>query len=192
MQTTFIPLIRFILLMVLSLSTAHAQFFTDKAPVLLPEDEAFTVSTYIDGQQLHVNWSIADDYYMYRDQFRVETTHPDIVIGKPIYPQGDIEDDPEFGQVEVYFYNTQYTVPIEVNFTGDAQEVEFVLKGQGCNKPVGVCYPPQTRTLIQTVAASSDASVNNDSPTPTSLDQQLTGTDQPSSSRRKIILGDIF
>ena len=119
-------------------STVNAQFFSNKTQELLPEDQAFQVVTTIDGNTVRVNWVIAQGYYMYREQFRIESSNPNITIGELIIPQGSIENDPEFGEVEVYFFNADISAPIQ----GPAGEIELIIKGQGCNKPVGVCYPP--------------------------------------------------
>lgn len=137
-----VPILTFVLLS-LFFAQAQAQFFNKKEPVLLPEDQAFDVIANVQDGVLFVNWSIAQDYYMYRDQFRIESDNPQVTIGEVAYPQGKIEDDPEFGKVEVYFYNVEYTAPIN----GPLTSVELILRGQGCNKPVGVCYPPQTRRV---------------------------------------------
>jgi len=133
----------------LVLTPTQAQFFGNKTKTLLPEEQAFGVTATVVEGNLIVNWSIAQDYYMYRDQFRIQSTNPNVTIGEVTYPQGEIEDDPEFGQVEVYFYNVELSAPI----SGSQAEVEITLLGQGCNKPVGVCYPPQTRVLNVTLDA---------------------------------------
>jgi len=131
---------------------AQAQFFNKKQPVLLPEEQAFDAIANVSDGVLSVNWSIADDYYMYRDQFRIESDNPDVTIGEITFPKGEIEDDPEFGVVEVYFYNVEFTAPI----SGPLQSVELTLRGQGCNKPVGVCYPPQARRVSVIIDKSSE------------------------------------
>ena len=123
--------------------SAQAQFFNNKQQVLLPEDQAFKVIAKIKDGVVSVNWSIEKDYYMYRDQFRIESDDPQVTIGAATFPKGEIEDDPEFGRVEVYYYNVEITAPI----TSATKNVELILRGQGCNKPVGVCYPPQTRRV---------------------------------------------
>ena len=54
-------------------SPANAQFFSKKTQDLLPEEQAFSVTAVIsDSGLIKVNWSIADDYYMYRDRFSIE------------------------------------------------------------------------------------------------------------------------
>ena len=104
-----------ILLLVLAclvLTPAQAQIFGQKTKALLPEEQAFGVTAQVVDGRLVVNWSVAQDYYMYRDQFRIQTTDSSVTIGDIAFPQGEIEDDPEFGKVEVYFYNVQLSAPI--------------------------------------------------------------------------------
>ncbi len=156
-------LIRLASLLLLTLAlTANAQFWSKKQDTLLPGEEAFAVTAQIVGQQLKVYWTIASDYYMYRDQFSISSTNPEVQFGELVFPEGVVEDDPEFGEVVVYFYNAELSAPI-VNFPGTGSQIELVIKAQGCNKPVGVCYPPQTRTLMvdfDPVAASSAAPIS--------------------------------
>ena len=123
-----------------------AQFWSDKQPELLPEDQAFSVTAKIQNNQLKVNWSIANDYYMYRDNYRVEVLSNDVSIGAIQFPQGVIEDDEVFGEVEVYFYNAELIANLTRN-NNFSQNIEVKLLGQGCNKPVGVCYPPMERVI---------------------------------------------
>jgi len=146
----------------LILAPTQAQLFGGKQ-ALLPEEQAFGVTARVDNGKIIVNWSIAQDYYMYRDQFRIQSTDPNVTIGDINFPKGQIEDDPEFGPVEVYFFNAELSAPIQ----GSQAQVEISLLGQGCNKPVGVCYPPQTRkvkvTLDETaLSASQQIDTSND------------------------------
>jgi len=127
-------------------SNAHAQFWGKKKVDLLPETEAFGLTAFVDDTNLRIQWSIAEDYYMYREQFGVSSKTPNLKLGTAIYPEGVIEQDPEFGEVEVYFYNVEIVVPI-VSLPSSGSELELEVLGQGCNKPVGVCYPPQIRKI---------------------------------------------
>jgi len=144
-------------------SLAQAQFFSKKTRDLLPEDEAFAVTAMVEDGLLRVNWSIAQDYYMYRDQFSISSNTAGVTIGEITFPSGKIEEDPEFGQVEVYFFNVELTAPIETA----TSEVQLLVRGQGCNKPVGVCYPPQARTIdvsVDTSSSSANAIALNSTP----------------------------
>ena len=170
-----------ILLLVLAclvLTPAQAQIFGQKTKALLPEEQAFGVTAQVVDGRLVVNWSVAQDYYMYRDQFRIQTTDSSVTIGDIAFPQGEIEDDPEFGKVEVYFYNVQLSAPI----SGTSKQVEVQLLGQGCNKPVGICYPPQTRTVaveldaVALQAGSKDSKAVTDKNTFDSASNNNSGT----------------
>jgi len=149
----------------LSLSTiANAQFWSQKANPLLPEDQAFSVTALIDDSGLlRVHWSIADDYYMYRDQFSVQTDSAGVSIGDISFPEGVVEDDPEFGEVTVYFYNAELTGALTTS--NPAGPINLILKGQGCNKPVGVCYPPMVRTVSVDLSNTALTAINSRSAT---------------------------
>lgn len=171
------------LLALVIIAPAQAQFFSEKTVELLPEEQAFGVTAFVnDAGVLKVNWSIADNYYMYKDQFHIESNNPDVLINEIVFPKGVIEDDPDFGETEVYFYNVELSTQLSTVNTTNTQntELELTLKGQGCNKPVGVCYPPQSRHFtVQFSPASLTAAVqtsseNIDEIVTTKQDQKLT------------------
>ena len=145
----------------LAVSTpTSAQFFSKKTQELLPEDQAFSVTSNVsDSGILSVNWSIADDYYMYRDQFSIEILSKAIQPIEVSYPEGVVEDDPEFGEVVVYFYNAELTTPISGRI--ESTILDLLIKGQGCNKPVGVCYPPISRTISVDLSPAALIAINN-------------------------------
>ncbi len=149
---------RFTVLIALLLAsfTASAQFWSNKKTELLPEEQAFGMTAFIDGDQLRVQWTIAQDYYMYRDQFKVQSTTPGAQFGELVFPEGVIEQDPEFGEVTVFFYNVEVTAPV-VSLPSTGNELELTILGQGCNKPVGVCYPPQIRPITVSFIPKLDA-----------------------------------
>ena len=134
-------------------SQAQAQFFKKQQPELLPAEEAFKVQHQVTNGGLQVNWVLADEYYMYRDKFAVELKVDDQVLSLPLSfsERGVLEQDEIFGEVEVFFFNIsiEASLPAELNLN-PGQTYDVVLKGQGCNKPVGICYPPMKR-LIQVV-----------------------------------------
>ncbi|MCY4150476.1 MAG: protein-disulfide reductase DsbD [Gammaproteobacteria bacterium] len=108
---------------------------------LLPEDEAFQFELMpVDPSAIQATWTIAGNYYMYRDKFKfaVDDAGYSLVIQQ--YPQGTSKDDPLFGVTEVY--EDEFSVLIDV--TGNDGEFTLIAEGQGCNEPVGVCYAPIT------------------------------------------------
>lgn len=167
-------------------SPASAQFFSKETQELLPEEQAFSVTAEVtDSGLLRVNWSIANDYYMYRDQFSIEAVSSELEVGQVLYPEGVVEDDPEFGEVVVYFYNAELTAP--VSGTAQSNSLDLIIKGQGCNKPVGVCYPPITRNLsVELTTAALMAANDRPSSEQTSLENNpraLSSNTNPASSK---------
>ncbi len=175
----FKPLLRLLVLtLVIVCAQSHAQFWKKQEQTLLPDHEAFIESAYVKGDELVVSWRIADDYYMYRDQFQVVPISPGLSLGEPTYPQGVVEEDPEFGEVVVYFNLLEYSLPI-TSFPSAGDTLELELKAQGCNKPVGVCYAPQTRPVRLSYTRPANAVVSSNAgasakPTssPTNADSQ--------------------
>ncbi len=126
--------------------SANAQLWPQKTDDLLSETDAFKATAYIEGSTLNVSWQVANDYYMYLDQFAIVPQSQGLQLGEANYPAGVIENDPEFGEVTVYFGLVEYSVPITV-FPSATDTLVVQLKGQGCNKPIGLCYPPQSREI---------------------------------------------
>ena len=149
-----------ILGVLLSHTTANAQFWSSKKTDLLSETDAFGMNAFVDGEQLKIQWTIAPDYYMYREQFNVSSNTPGVIFGETIYPEGVIEQDPEFGEVEVYFYSAELIIPI-TSFPSSGNEINLEVLGQGCNKPVGVCYPPQIRNIKVSFTPSQDTALSS-------------------------------
>lgn len=133
-----------VIMCIIFIHSAEAQFWKKQQSSLLPEEQAFQVNAEIVDGQLQINWSIAEDYYMYRDSFKIEEVNSGLLIEITSFPKGEIEDDPEFGMVEVYFYNALLSADTS---SLNSSTINLVLHGQGCNKPVGVCYPPMQRAV---------------------------------------------
>lgn len=167
---------------------SFAQFWKSKESQLLKEDEAFQVSASITKLgQISIDWVIADDYYMYRDQYGLEVSdqnvgEPSLTIGPLHYPPGVIEDDPEFGEVEVYFYNALLRSTVQRSkrtasdgtYSESQQTIDVTVKGQGCNKPVGICYPPISRTLTVALPDGFDLSQSAQSDSPSLVKNKST------------------
>lgn len=108
---------------------------------LLDAEDAFRLGVERQADSSWVlHWTIADDYYMYRDRFEIELVDGgDAALGEPRFPRGIEKTDPFFGEVEVYYDSVQVRQP----FSGDPSANAYLrLTYQGCNEPLGVCYPP--------------------------------------------------
>lgn len=109
---------------------------------LLEPDKAFALSTrVIDAHTLEARWKIAPGYYMYRDKFKFEPLDDSLVLKDPVIPPGKKKDDPLFGVVETYTGSVTVRIPIERRNPG-AHTARLRITSQGCNEPIGVCYPP--------------------------------------------------
>jgi thioredoxin:protein disulfide reductase len=121
---------------------------------LLEPDKAFVLSTrVVDATTLEASWKIADGYYLYRDKFKFELIKGDVEVQAPLLPAGKVKKDPTFGDVETYVHDIAIRVPLTRNKAG-AQTIKVRITSQGCNEPVGVCYPPVVKSVDFDLPAS--------------------------------------
>ncbi len=103
---------------------------------------------------LEVRWSIADDYYLYRDKLKVMLPdNADVALGELQLPKGKVKHDEFFGDVEVFYNSVAAQVPIQ-HLTGKASEITLQIGYQGC-ADAGLCYPPATKELPVVLAAAN-------------------------------------
>lgn len=117
----------------------------------LPVDQAFKLeaSATKDGQ-LMLDFSLAQGTYLYRDQFKAESTTPSVTLGPLVIPPGMRKFDETFGK-ELEVYHGQVPVRTSVGAATPAGTTVDVDVGyQGC-ADAGLCYPPQTRHFKLTV-----------------------------------------
>lgn len=123
---------------------------------LLPAEQAFRFSAkLLSANLIQARWEIADDYYMYRDKIGFELNGSARITSIPPLPTGAIKQDPLFGEVQIFTADLVTDISIE---TDGASPFELVAKGQGCNEPIGVCYPPMERK-IQFSGVSNESSI---------------------------------
>ena len=121
---------------------------------LLPVDEAIRYVVTDTGSAFEIDWAISEHVYVYQSKLVFESGTEGIVLGEPELPQGQDHEDEFFGKQEVYRDFFFVTIPYTV--TGDRPEAaNLVLKYQGCDENVGLCYMPMT--VIETVALKSAA-----------------------------------
>ena len=109
---------------------------------LLPPDEAFALSTkVIDGNTIEARWAIADGYYTYRDKFKFKVTKGNATIGDIKFPKGKMKKDPTFGDTEIFLHEVVVKIPL-IRKSAGKEIVSIRFDYQGCNDPIGVCYPP--------------------------------------------------
>ena len=125
---------------------------------LLEPDKAFALSTRtVDANTLEARWKIADGYYMYQDKFKFQVLSGGIELKDPVFPKAKKKEDPLFGNVEVYVKEAVIRLPLERTRT-TAHQAKLRITAQGCNEPVGVCYPPITKEIAFELPAVTAAS----------------------------------
>jgi thiol:disulfide interchange protein len=113
----------------------------------LPSDQAFGFEAIVgDGNTLLLRFTPAPGYYLYRDRTALALEGAaGIRTGMPRWPQGRSHQDEHFGNVVVYFEQTEVPVPLQRQRAG-AAEATLVATFQGCQTD-GICYPPMTRRV---------------------------------------------
>ncbi len=143
---TFAALVAAILLA----APAHA------ADELLPVTEAFKYVVTDTGDAFEIDWAIYEHAYLYKSKLGFESGTDGIVLGEPELPKGLDHEDEFFGRQEIYrdffFVTIPYTVTGERPATAD-----LIIRSQGCDDNIGICYPPQTWTETVRLKAAADA-----------------------------------
>ncbi len=106
-------------------------------PEFLPVDQAFNYTYELAGDQLQVQFDIADGYYLYLSRLAIKQdgqTLPLEFVQTPLEKEDDY-----FGQVQIFKHQLNVT-------TRTVSSSPIKLTYQGCAE-AGLCYPPQTRTL---------------------------------------------
>ncbi|MEQ1557567.1 MAG: protein-disulfide reductase DsbD [Methyloglobulus sp.] len=148
---------KLIFIFLLALLTQTAKGIDGDA--LLPPEDVFQASAkVVSPDQIEVTWTIAKGYSLYRKSMRFEAKTPDLELGKPNYPAGQIKHDELLGDIEHYHEQMKVKLPITVTNKG-ASSTQLLVHYQGC-ADIGVCYPPQDKTLdvslpVQTVNATA-------------------------------------
>lgn len=128
-----------------ALSTQAGLF--DKKPALLPVDEAFQFSAAKSENQENVivNWSIAEGYYLYQEKISVKLNQEETSsFDEPTFSISPEDyNDPYFGLMKIF------KKPVQAIFKAsqpplkaeDMVEIAY----QGCTS--GFCYPPEVKEI---------------------------------------------
>ncbi len=132
---------------------------------LLPAEEAFQFfATVQDAQTIHVNWAIAEGYYLYREKIALQ-----ILGAKGVellaynVPRGKPKQDEAFGEVEVLHHTLSFHVPLKRSLRTE-QRITLKASFQGCADR-GVCYPPMEKTVTLLLPAMTELSLGQSSVT---------------------------
>ncbi|WP_214001105.1 protein-disulfide reductase DsbD [Arsukibacterium sp.] len=167
-----LPFLLWFSLLGLTLSTVPAQ--AQQSSVLdsllqsdddfLPVDQAFVMDFRQQDDELIVNWTIADGYYMYRDKFKYGGVA--VSFSHPTYPASMQIEDEFFGVTDVYYHQLTLKIPLS-----DISEDAFLrIQYMGCAE-AGLCYPPINKEIPISMpgnTAATDDSTASPAGTPTS------------------------
>jgi thiol:disulfide interchange protein DsbD len=118
------------------------------APELLQVTDAFRLSAQVARPgTLHLHWTIAPHYYLYRGRIHVKSLDENVQLGAVRLPDGLKEHDPYLGDVEIYHDALDASVPYQT--TGAVPtNLRVAVTFQGCHEvDPKICYPPATQDL---------------------------------------------
>ncbi len=128
---------------------------------IVPPEKAFKAEAELSDQQtITVRYSIDPCCYLYRDRLKFAIKAPDgVSVDRIDSPAGDMKDDPALGKVQVYHHSFAVKVRLSRPLaTGEALQAAATY--QGCNQKIGICYPPNTQTLLLAGVSSPAASAS--------------------------------
>ena len=139
---------------------------------LLPGDQAFQFfATVKDANTLHVNWIIADGYYLYKEKTELSLIDSQPTqLGNYTIPQGSPYHDEAFGEVHIFHNELSFDVPLN-RTQKSAQKISLLAKYQGCAER-GVCYPPMESTVELNIPVALQLNNSVASPVATELSEQ--------------------
>ena len=133
-------------------------------PAFLPVDEAFVFDSEITADGLDLKWKITDGYYLYQSKIELTSVDGKAQLGEPRFSDlGIEEEDPYFGTTRVVYKELLVDLPLELN--PGAGDSEIAVKYQGC-ATAGLCYPPETKTIlfIRPASDTPDATTASSAP----------------------------
>ena len=155
------------LLMLALLPTHLHAFGSGSSPLggqgdFLPVDEALPFSYTTDNGAVILSWNIAPEHYLYKSRIRISSDTQGVTLGDPEFSRsGEVTEDEFFGEITAFFEPVDARVP--VTLPEGTKEAELQVTYQGCAE-AGLCYPPQTQTVLY--YPGGDAPAGNESASP--------------------------
>ncbi|HBF46244.1 MAG TPA: protein-disulfide reductase DsbD [Shewanella frigidimarina] len=148
--------------------------FLSSEPELMKVNDAFVFDYQQQGNQLKINFVIAEGYYLYRDklQFSVDGA----VIGDIELPHGKNHHDEYFGDQEVFYS----FVEIPIAFKEAQADAVFHVTFMGCAEGT-LCYPPTKHDVTLTAIEANDGTLSSKKVigAPDDAQASTTATDSP-------------
>ena len=124
----------------------------------LEPDQAFQlVVTTNENNEIKLDFTAADKYYLYRDKIKANVVdHPEnIKLGALELPKGKVKQDEYFGDVSVFYGRVVGNVPV-TNTNKEPRPFKLQVQYQGC-ADAGLCYPPIKKTFELTALPTAAA-----------------------------------
>lgn len=162
------------LLSVFISQTSWADLFSSQPSGPLPANEAMQFSYEQDASQLTIEFTLADNIYLYRDKLKLSLTDKTPYPHAQFLQTAQVISDPSFGEVAVFFNSATAAVDLS-KLPSNTQQIN--MRYMGCDQAIGLCYPPQTAVIdIQPFdanpstqsATAPSANISND---PSDLDK---------------------
>lgn len=184
---------RLLLLILLTFTTSvYADSFLQPAPNstlfgsgeveaqvdFLPSEQAFHLEKKkVDEQGVHLQYVIADGYYLYKNRFSFKTDNPQVMLNEISLPEGQLKQDESFGEVETYHAILDIVVPVD---NPDNLPFNLEVKYQGCAEK-GLCYPMETALIAIDSATINNKKLSaNNNPAPVSTNVKETANESAS------------
>lgn len=108
----------------------------------LPVEQAYTVNTIVEGKSIHLDWTVAKGYYLYKEKFKIYAqTEQNKTQLTPAFEASQTKYDDYFKKdVEIFHDATRVTL----STANLPQQFELKVTSQGC-ADAGLCYAPHTR-----------------------------------------------
>ncbi|MAD74297.1 MAG: protein-disulfide reductase DsbD [Rheinheimera sp.] len=151
----------------------------------LPVDQAFKMDFRQQGDQLIVNWTIADGYYIYRDKFKYGGVA--VSFSHPTYPASMQIEDEFFGVTDVYFHQLTLKIPLS-----DISEDAFLrIQYMGCAE-AGLCYPPINEEIPLSIPGNSAVTAEADAVDPATAEESNTPTSSQYGLAERLSSGSVW
>ena len=122
-------------------SGKSSPFGTSAQREFLATKEAFRASAWRDDRRLYVGFVIAEDYYLHRHRFALESRSPGVSFGELAIPPGEPMVHASLGEIEVFYDQVVFSAPIEASDAATGP-LAITVTFQGCSDR-GLCYPPE-------------------------------------------------
>jgi thiol:disulfide interchange protein DsbD len=113
----------------------------------LPPDQAFKLKVSFRGPNTVIaELAPAPEHYLYKSKIIFALKNASgVTIRQVQLPAGEVKNDPNFGQMEVY--HKPIKAEIALDRTPTAKRLTLLARYQGCNEKLGVCYPPIDKSV---------------------------------------------